>query len=82
MTVKEESLRTQLALSERKIETETIELDVNDICFLENQIEDSIKKLRKKQKEEIALRGFPNKHIEYEIKSWNKIFAQLEKTWL
>ena len=64
------------------MQTEKIELDVNDIIFLENQIEDSIKKLRQKQKEEIALRGFPNKHIGYEIESWNKIFAKLEKTWI
>lgn len=64
------------------MKTEKIELDYDDLNFLETQIEHIIKKLRKEQKEEIALRGFPNKHIRYHIESWNKIYAKLEKTWI
>ncbi len=60
-----------------KMETEKIKLDFDDMIFLEHQMNDLLKRLLKEQKEEIALRGYPNKWIEYDIKSCTKILEKL-----
>jgi len=59
------------------METEKIELDYDDLNFLEHQINDLLKRLRKEQKEHMLLRGFPSKEIQYDIKSWIKILGKL-----
>ena len=59
------------------METEKIKLDFDDMIFLEHQMNDLLKNLLKEQKQEIALRGFHNKHIEHDIKSCTKILEKL-----
>lgn len=60
------------------METEKIKLDFDDMNFLEHQINDLLKRLLKEQKEHIALRGYPNKWIDYDIKSCIKILDKLD----
>jgi len=64
------------------METEKIELDYDDLNFLEHQINDLLKNLKEEQRQHMELRNFPNKEISYDIKSWSKILGKIGSNFL
>jgi|TARA_R100000084_G_C4611632_1_gene128414 hypothetical protein len=71
------NIKTSKKKEVNKMKTEKIQLDYDDLNFLEHQINDLLNNLIIEQKKHMELRNFANKEIQHDINSWTKILKKL-----